>query len=67
MGSARQRANRLSPEDRRRQLLDCAIRVFGRRGLGRGGHAEVASEAGGRGAHRVCLFQDAGGTVRGRA
>ena len=46
MGTARQRANRLSPEERRRQLLDCAIRVFGRRGLGRGGHAEVASEAG---------------------
>ncbi len=46
VGTARQRANRLSPEERRRQLLDCAVRVFGRRGLGRGGHAEVASEAG---------------------
>ena len=46
MGSTRHRANRLSPEERRSQLLACAVRVFGRRGLGRGGHAEVASEAG---------------------
>lgn len=46
MARARRRATRLSPAERRRQLLDCAIRVFGRRGLGRGGHAEVASEAG---------------------
>jgi TetR/AcrR family hemagglutinin/protease transcriptional regulator len=46
VGSGRTRASRLSPEERRRQLLDCAIHVFGRRGLDRGGHAEVASEAG---------------------
>lgn len=46
METARRRAARLSPEERRRQLLECAIRVFGRRGLGRGGHAEVAAEAG---------------------
>lgn len=44
--SRKQRASRLSPEDRRRQLLDCAVRVFARRGLGRASHAEVAQEAG---------------------
>lgn len=37
---------RLSPAARRRQLLDCALRVFARRGLGRASHAEIASEAG---------------------
>lgn len=41
----RARANRLAPEARRAQLLECAIRVFARRGLGRGGHAEIAHEA----------------------
>jgi TetR/AcrR family hemagglutinin/protease transcriptional regulator len=42
----RSRATRLSPDARRTQLLGCAIRVFARRGLGRGGHADVAKEAG---------------------
>lgn len=37
---------RLSPEERSTQLLTCAIRVFARHGLGRGGHAAVAREAG---------------------
>lgn len=41
----RARATRMPPEDRRAQLLECAIRVFARRGLSRGGHAEVAAEA----------------------
>lgn len=41
----RPRANRLSPDARRSQLLECAIRVFARRGLGRGGHTEIAAEA----------------------
>jgi TetR/AcrR family transcriptional regulator, hemagglutinin/protease regulatory protein len=40
------RAMRLDPDARRSQLLECAIRVFARRGLGRGSHAEVAKEAG---------------------
>lgn len=42
----RSRAQRLSPAERRRQLVDCAVRVFARRGLSRAGHAEVAAEAG---------------------
>ena len=37
---------RLDPDARRSQLLERAIRVFARRGLGRGSHAEVAKEAG---------------------
>jgi TetR/AcrR family hemagglutinin/protease transcriptional regulator len=40
------RAMRLDPDARRSQLLECAIRVFARRGLARGSHAEVAKEAG---------------------
>jgi TetR/AcrR family transcriptional regulator, hemagglutinin/protease regulatory protein len=40
----RTRARRLDPQNRRAQLLECAIRVFARRGLGRGGHAEVAKD-----------------------
>src|SRR5262245_6016768 len=39
------RAARMAPEDRRDQLLECAVQVFARRGLGRGGHAEVAEQA----------------------
>jgi TetR/AcrR family hemagglutinin/protease transcriptional regulator len=46
MEQMRRRASRCSPQERRLQLLACAVRVFARRGLGRGGHAEVASEAG---------------------
>lgn len=40
------RAPRLTVEDRRRQLLDCAIRVFARDGLNSAGHADVAVVAG---------------------
>jgi TetR/AcrR family hemagglutinin/protease transcriptional regulator len=40
------RAPRLAVADRRRQLLDCAIRVFAREGLNSAGHADVAAEAG---------------------
>ncbi len=42
--SARQRASRLAPEARRRQLLGCALRVFARRGIGEARHAEIAKE-----------------------
>jgi TetR/AcrR family hemagglutinin/protease transcriptional regulator len=44
--SARPRAGRLAPVERRRQLLDRAIHVLAARGLARGGHADVAREAG---------------------
>ncbi|MHA7002111.1 TetR/AcrR family transcriptional regulator [Aeromonas schubertii] len=39
------RRTRLSPEARRSQLMECAIEVFSRRGIGRAGHAEIAEEA----------------------
>lgn len=42
----RPRARRLSPTERRTQLLACALRVFARRGLGEARHAEIAKEAG---------------------
>jgi TetR/AcrR family hemagglutinin/protease transcriptional regulator len=42
----RTRAGRLSPDARRAQLVDCAVKVFARRGLARGGHAEIGREAG---------------------
>ncbi|MBV8379541.1 MAG: TetR/AcrR family transcriptional regulator [Paucibacter sp.] len=42
---ARARAQRLSPEERREQLLACAVKVFSERGLGGGNHALVAAEA----------------------
>lgn len=41
----RTRARRLDPAERRPQLLQCAIRVFARRGLGGAHHAEIAREA----------------------
>lgn len=41
----RRRAPRLQPEARREQLLACALRVFARRGIGEGRHAEIAQEA----------------------
>ena len=41
----RKRASKLSPEVRREQLLMQAIKVFARRGLGAGRHAEIAEEA----------------------
>lgn len=39
------RRTRLSPEARRNQLMECAIEVFSRRGIGRAGHAEIAEQA----------------------
>jgi TetR/AcrR family hemagglutinin/protease transcriptional regulator len=42
----RRRARRLPPADRRQQLLDCAIKAFAARGLGRAAHADVARTAG---------------------
>ena len=39
------RRTRLSPEARRDQLMECAIEVFSRRGIGRAGHAEIAEQA----------------------
>jgi len=42
----RTRAPRLDQEQRRAELLQCAIRIFARRGLGAGRHAEIAREAG---------------------
>ncbi|SQD80104.1 TetR/AcrR family transcriptional regulator [Moritella yayanosii] len=39
------RRTRLSPEARREQLMQCAIEVFSKRGLGRAGHAEIAQLA----------------------
>ncbi len=41
----RARARRLDPSERRPQLLQCAIRVFARRGLGGAHHAEISREA----------------------
>ena len=40
------RAAKLSVSQRRAQLLECAIRVFARKGLSAAGHADVAAEAG---------------------
>lgn len=37
---------RLTPEVRRAELLEHALAVFARRGLGRAGHAEIANAAG---------------------
>lgn len=36
---------RLSPEKRKQQLLEIGIDVFARRGIGRGGHADIAEIA----------------------
>jgi TetR/AcrR family transcriptional regulator, hemagglutinin/protease regulatory protein len=43
--SPRLRARRLDPSERRPQLLECAMRVFARRGLGSARHSEIAKEA----------------------
>ncbi len=43
---ARLRAPSLPRAERRSQLLECAIRVFARRGIGAARHAEIAAEAG---------------------
>ena len=42
----RKRAGRLQPEQRRQQLLACAVREFARIGIGSAVHADVAREAG---------------------
>lgn len=42
----KERANRMPPAARRRQLTRCAVRVFARYGLGNAGHAQVAGVAG---------------------
>lgn len=39
------RRTRLSPEARRKQLMECATSVFAKRGIGRAGHAEIAEMA----------------------
>ena len=41
----KERASRLPPAERRRQLTTCAVQVFARYGLGNAGHAQVADEA----------------------
>lgn len=46
MPASAHRRTRLSPDARRAQLLDCAIAVFARDGLGRGNHAAIAELAG---------------------
>jgi TetR/AcrR family hemagglutinin/protease transcriptional regulator len=46
MSSSAQRRSRLEPGARRAQLLDCALAVFARDGLGRANHAAVARAAG---------------------
>jgi TetR/AcrR family transcriptional regulator, hemagglutinin/protease regulatory protein len=40
------RAAQLPPEERREQLLQCAIKVFAELGIGSAGHAQVAKAAG---------------------
>jgi len=44
-GQADQR-KRLDPSERKRLLMDDAIKVFARRGIGRGGHTEIAQLSG---------------------
>lgn len=41
----RARAQRLTPDQRRQQLLDCALQVFAEKGLGEGKHADLAQAA----------------------
>ncbi|MCG3729969.1 LuxR/HapR/OpaR family quorum-sensing transcriptional regulator [Vibrio cincinnatiensis] len=36
---------RLSPQKRKQQLMDIALEVFAKRGIGRGGHADIADIA----------------------
>ena len=44
--SARPRAQRLPAEERRRQIIEVAMRVFARAGYAQAGTAEIAAEAG---------------------
>jgi TetR/AcrR family transcriptional regulator, hemagglutinin/protease regulatory protein len=64
MMAARRRAARLAPEDRRAQLLACAIRVVARRGIGRATHAEIAAEAGVAVSTTFVYFKTRGDLVR---
>jgi TetR/AcrR family hemagglutinin/protease transcriptional regulator len=41
----RRRANRLDNAERRARLLECAVRVFARRGIGAARHAEIGRKA----------------------
>lgn len=43
---SRDRAPRMAPAERQRQLARCAVQVFARFGLGNAGHAQIAKEAG---------------------
>lgn len=46
MDSITKRARtRLSPQKRKQQLMEIALEVFARRGIGRGGHADIAEIA----------------------
>lgn len=36
---------RLSPQKRKLQLMEIALEVFAKRGIGRGGHADIAEIA----------------------
>lgn len=35
---------RLSPQKRKLQLMEIALEVFAKRGIGRGGHADIAEQ-----------------------
>ncbi|MEF1254694.1 LuxR/HapR/OpaR family quorum-sensing transcriptional regulator [Vibrio sp. M260112] len=42
---AKRPRTRLSPQKRKQQLMEIALEVFARRGIGRGGHADIAEIA----------------------
>ncbi|MBA5762168.1 TetR/AcrR family transcriptional regulator [Vibrio sp. 404] len=42
---AKRPRTRLSPKKRKQQLMDISLEVFARRGIGRGGHADIAEIA----------------------
>ncbi|UPQ87610.1 LuxR/HapR/OpaR family quorum-sensing transcriptional regulator [Vibrio sinaloensis] len=42
---AKRPRTRLSPQKRKQQLMDISLEVFARRGIGRGGHADIAEIA----------------------
>lgn len=46
MPSAIDGRRRLQPEERKQLLLKTAVEVFARRGIGRGGHTEIAEDGG---------------------
>jgi TetR/AcrR family hemagglutinin/protease transcriptional regulator len=41
----KKRAKRMSPEDRRQQILSCGIKVFAVKGISNATHADIATEA----------------------